>query len=53
MDQGDGVVAEQGVRTAGDFDVVGEVVAGLGGAHAGQGVADGDALVERGEHAQT
>lgn len=52
VDDGDRVSGEQGVAAAGDLQVVGDVVAGLLVAHPGQGVSHGDALVERGEHAQ-
>jgi hypothetical protein len=44
---GDGVVAEQGVGPAGDFEVVVEVAGGVLRGHPGQGVADGDPLVQR------
>ena len=50
MDQGDRVGAEQGVGSPGDFEVVGDVVAGLGCIHAGDGVAHRDSLVQCGEY---
>src|SRR6266568_175275 len=49
---GDGVVGEQRFGAAGKLQVVGEVGGGLGQVHGGDGVAGGDALVERGEHAK-
>jgi hypothetical protein len=52
VDQGDGVVAEQRVRAAGDLHVVRDVVTGLFRCHAGQGVADRDPLIQRGENAE-
>jgi hypothetical protein len=52
VDQPDRVLGEQGVGPAGDFAVMTDVVGGVGAAHAGDGVADCDALIERGEHPQ-
>src|SRR6266545_4292684 len=49
---GDGVVGEQRVGAARQVQVVGQVGGGLGQVHRGQGVAGGDALVERGGHAK-
>src|SRR5450759_4907129 len=44
--------SENMVGSAGEFEVVGEVVPGLGFGHAGQGVAQRDPLVEGGEGAE-
>src|SRR5271166_1676182 len=52
VDQGDGVVAEQRVGSAGQFEVVGDVSAGLLGCHGGHGVAQGDPLVQGGQDAE-
>ena len=52
MQEGEGVVGEQGVGAAGEGEMVGDVAGGLGQVHAGQGVAQGDALVEGGEGAE-
>ena len=52
VDAGDGVVGEQRVGAAGELEVVGDVVAGLGLAHGRHGVAQRDALVEGGEGAE-
>lgn len=52
VDQRGRVVAEQGVGTAGEFEVVGEVAGGLGVGHAGHRVSEGDALVEGGDGAE-
>jgi len=48
VDQGDRVVAEQGVGPAGQLEVVAEVALGLGGVHLGHDVAQGDALIDDG-----
>ena len=54
VDQGDGVVAEQQVGgPAGQLEVVGDVPAGLLAGHGGHGVAQGDPLVQGGQHART
>ena len=52
VDDGDGVAAELGVGPAGDLQMVGEVAGGVLGCHTGEGVADGDPLVQGGEHAE-
>src|SRR6266581_9584891 len=52
VDEGDGVVAEQGVGAAGEAEVVGDVPAGLLGGHGGHGVAQGDPLVQGGQDAE-
>ena len=52
VDQRDGVVAEQGVGAAGELEVVGDVPAGLVGCQGGHGVAQGDPLVQGGQHAE-
>src|SRR5581483_3495946 len=52
VDQGCGVVGEQGVGASGQGQVVAQVGGGLGEGHAGHVVADGDALVEGGELAE-
>src|SRR6185437_6081727 len=52
VDLGDGVVGEQVAVAAGQGQVVADVAGGLGGGHAGHLVADGDPLVEGGEHAE-
>ena len=52
MDQADCVVGEQGVGSAGEFEVMGDVVAGLGWGEWWHGEAERDSLVERGEHAE-
>ena len=52
MDQSHRVRAEQGVGASGDLEVAGDVVGGLGGVHAGQGVPHRDPLVECGQHPQ-
>ena len=52
VDQGGGVVAEQRVGPAGELEVVGDVPAGLLGGHGGHGVAQGDPLVQGGQHAE-
>ena len=52
VDQGGGVVGEQLVAAPGQFQVVGQVVAGLGFGHPGQAVAQRDPLVQRGERAE-
>src|SRR6266508_1911479 len=49
---GGGVVGEQRFGAAGKLQVVGQVGGGLAKVHGGDGVAGGDALVERGEHAK-
>lgn len=49
MEQRDRVVGEEAVFSAGEFEVVVEVVGGLGRGEAGEFVAQRDALVERGE----
>jgi hypothetical protein len=46
VDQGGGVVAEEGVGAAGEFEVMNEVGLGLLCLHSGHGVAQCDALVE-------
>ena len=40
-----GVVGEEGVGSSGEFEVMGDVVVGVGGGHGWEGVAEGDALV--------
>ena len=52
MNQGDGILGEQGVGAAGDLGVMADVVGGVSWTHAGQGVAHGDALIQRSQHAQ-
>src|SRR5204863_2594181 len=52
VDERCGVVGEQGVGAAGEGEVVADVAGGLFGGHGGQGVAQGDALVEGGQDAQ-
>jgi len=52
VEQRDGVFCEQGVGSAGELEVVAQVVGGLLQGHAGHVVAGGDALVEGGEHAE-
>lgn len=42
LDQSDGVVGEQGVAAAAEFEVVAEVGLGLTGVHPGHGVAQRD-----------
>src|SRR3989440_1347301 len=49
VDEGAGVVAEQGVGPAGELEVVGDVAGGLGAGHGWHGVAEGDALLEGGQ----
>src|SRR6266508_5712138 len=49
---GGGVVGEQRFGAAGKLQVVGQVGGGLAKVHGGDGVAGGDALVERGGHAK-
>src|SRR6266508_2257125 len=44
----EGVVGDECVGAAGEFEVVVQVAGGFGAGHAGEGVADGDALVEGG-----
>ena len=51
VDDGDRVVGEQGVGAAGDLDVVGDLVGGVGRVHPGDGVAHRDALIESGQNA--
>src|SRR6266542_3571240 len=46
VDERDGVVGDECVGAAGEFEVVVQVAGGFGAGHAGEGVADGDALVE-------
>src|SRR6266511_4421110 len=48
VDERDGVVGDECVGAAGEFEVVVQVAGGFGAGHAGEGVADGDALVEGG-----
>src|ERR1700751_23570 len=48
-DQVHGVLGEELVGAAGEFEVVGDVAAGLGGGHAGHGVAQRGPLLERGQ----
>jgi hypothetical protein len=52
VDEGGGVVAEQGVGPAGQFQVVGDVPGGLLGGHGGHGIAQGDPLVQGGQDAE-
>ena len=52
VDEGDGVVAEQGVGSPRQLEVMGDVPAGLLGGHGWHGVAQGDPLVERGQDAE-
>ena len=52
MDEGYGVVAEKCVGPASEFEVMGDVVAGLGGGEGRHGESEGDSLIERGEHAE-
>ena len=49
VDQGHGVVGEQSVGTAGQFQVMGYIVGGVGLSSAGEGITQGDPLVEGGE----
>ena len=52
MDQGDGVVAEERIRSAGKADVVLDITSGLREVHPLQVVPESDALIEGGEGAQ-
>src|SRR5215468_1611762 len=52
VDEGEGVVGEQGAGAAGEFEVVADVGGGVGGGHAGHLVADGDPLAGGGEDAE-
>jgi hypothetical protein len=52
VDEGDGVVAEEGVAASGDGEVVADVAGGFVSGHAGHVVTDADALVESGEDAE-
>jgi hypothetical protein len=52
VDQRDGVVGEQGVGSSGKGEGAAQVANGFLRCHAGHVVADGDALVERGELAE-
>ena len=49
VDQGHRVVGEQRIGAAGDLGVMADVVGGVSWTHAGQGVAHGDALIQRGK----
>ena len=52
MDEGGGVVGEQGVGPAGEFEVMGDVAAGFGRGEWRHSETQCDALIERGEHAE-
>ena len=52
VDEGHGVVAEEGVGAAGELEVVGDVGGGLVGGHGGHGVSQPDPLVQGRQHAQ-
>src|ERR1019366_1247712 len=51
VDERGGVIGEQGVAAAGEAGVMPQVTGCLFQGHGLHGVADGDPLVERGEHA--
>ena len=52
VDERDGVVGQEGVGSAGEFEVVGDVDAGFGGGHGWHRESEGDALIESGEGAE-
>lgn len=49
MNQRDVIVGEQDIGAAGDLGVMADVVSGVRCGHAGQGVADRDALIQGGQ----
>ncbi len=49
VDESDGIIREQRVGPPGQAEVVADVAGALGQLHAGQGVAQGDALVQGGK----